>query len=332
MLLPNSKEEQSVRPLRFIAVVLLLITFSAVLSSADTAQDIEFSIRYQDKQIYVPGSDVLVKFTILNNRSTTYRFRIAENRMFNVEFDVRTLSNVPVEPAAHFTTERTSNQQLYYRDVALEPGEEFSFTENLSEYVQIISSGIFVVNARFYPDLVRGNDADMSGPFSSNGLSLTIRPGLAADERVAAQLDDRTGEILTRAALPPDEVVAYVITALQDGAWNRYFLYMDIEGLLQSDSARARSYARLSDPDRQVRLDAFADELRTSLVDPLISAIPTDFTMVRTTYDPDEATVLVDEEFRFPTYSETKRYTYFLRRRDRVWYIYDYAVTNLGTE
>ena len=174
------------RPLRLITVVLLFITFSAVLSGADSAQDIAFSIRYQDKQIYVPGSEVLVKFTILNNRSTTYRFRIAENRMFNVEFDVRTLSNVPVEPAAHFTTERTSNQQLYYRDVALEPGEEFSFTEDLSDYVHLRNSGIFVVSARFYPDLVGGGDTGDEAAFTSNSLSMTIRPDLTTDERVSA--------------------------------------------------------------------------------------------------------------------------------------------------
>jgi len=313
-----------VRPLRIIAVVLMMIITAAVV-----AQDVEVSIRYQDKQIYVPGSEILVKFTIKNERSTTYRFRVAENRMFNVDFDVRTLSNVPLEPAPHFTTERTSNQQLYYRDVTLEPGEEFAFVEKLSDYVRIPEPGIFVVTARFYPDLVGGED---DAPIGSNSLSMTVRPDLSQDQRVVAQLDDRTGDLLSRESLPPDEVVEYLITALQDGAWNRYFLYVDLEGLLQSDSARARSYARLADQDRPVRLDAFADELQTSLVDPQISAVPTTFQMVRTTYDPGEAAVIVDEEFRFPTYSETKRYTYFLRRRDRVWYIYDYAVTNLGTE
>lgn len=312
------------RPLRTITVVLFLIMAGAV-----AAQDIEVSIRYQDKQIYVPGSEILVKFTIQNERGTTYRFRMAENRMFNVEFDVRTLTNVPLEPAPHFTTERTSNQQLYYRDVSLEPGEEFAFVENLSDYVQITDPGIFVMTARFYPDLVAGGSATA---IASNTLSMTIRPDLTESERVLAHLDERTGELLTRESLPPDEVVDYTIRALQNGAWNRYFLYMDIEGLLQSDSARARSYARLADQDRQIRLDAFSDELQTSLVDPQISAVPTTFLMVRTTYDPGEATVIVDEEFRFPTYSETKRYIYFLRRRDSVWYIYDYAVTNLGTE
>ena len=79
------------RPLRIIAVVLMMIITAAVV-----AQDVEVSIRYQDKQIYVPGSEILVKFTIKNERGTTYRFRVAENRMFNVDFDVRTLSNVPL--------------------------------------------------------------------------------------------------------------------------------------------------------------------------------------------------------------------------------------------
>lgn len=324
------------RPIPVIAALVMLCVAGIVV-----AQDVTVVIRYQDKEIYVPGSDVLIRFTIRNDRADTYRFRVAENRMFNVDFVVRTLSNVPLAPAPHFTTERTSNQQLYYRDVVLEPGEEFSFVENLTDYVRIAEPGVYVVTGRFYPALVSTAPQQpaeaQAGPsdtpaINSNTLSLTVRPDLSADGRTAAAIDDRTGEILARESLPPDEIVAYVINALQAQAWNRYFLYIDLEGLLQSDAARARSYARLSDANRVARLEEFAAELRTALVDPQISAIPTNFRMVRTTYDPDEATVIMDEEFAFPTFSEIKRYTYFLRRRDRVWYIYDYAVTNLGSE
>jgi len=307
--------------------IVLIIALLAGCALAIGAQDLDVSIRYQDKAIYVPGDDIFIRFSIRNEQASTYRFRIAENRMFNVDFDVRTLANVPLEPAPHFTTERTSNQQLYYRDVVLEPGEEFSFTENLAQYVRITDPGVFVISARFHPELV-----GRSPSITSNALSLTVRPELTATEELAAVIDDRTGELLSREAMPPDEVVAYAISALQDGAWNRYFLYMDLEGLLQSDARRARAYSRMSDADRQASLKEFADQLQNALVNPEVSAVPTSFETVRTTYDPEEATVLVDEIFRFPTYAETKRYTYFLRRRDRVWYIYDYAVTNLGTE
>lgn len=308
---------------------IVIIAVLVFVAASIGAQDLDVSIRYHDKQIYVPGDDIFIRFTIRNEQPSTYRFRVAENRMFNVDFDVRNLSNVPLEPAPNFTMERTSNQQLYYRDVVLEPGEEFSFTENLSHYVEIPDPGVFVVNARFHPDLVGRTDQTAA---VSNSLSLTVRPDLTQTEELAAIVDDRTGELLSREALPPDEVVEYTVSALQDGAWNRYFLYVDLEGLLQSDARRARSYSRLSDEARQGRLEQFAEELQGALVDPDVSAVPTSFQTVRTTYDPDEATVLVDQVFQFPTYSETKRYTYFLRRRDLVWYIYDYAVTNLGTE
>ena len=310
---------------RTAVIVLLLI----VTSFAAAQQPVNVSIRYEDKVIYVPDSDVFVKFTVRNDGGATYRFKLAENRMFNLDFDVRTLANTELEPAPQFTTERTSNQQLYYRDVALEPGEEFSFVENLSDYVRIEDSGVYVVRAMFYPELV---GTVMPGVRTTNSLSLTVRPPMDQNAAVLAAIDDRTGEILERAALPPDAVVEYTVQGLQDGAWNRYFLYMDVEGLLLSNPNRARAFRQLSDEERRLRLERFETEVRSSLEDPQLSAIPTSIKMVRTTYDMEEATVIMDESFAFPTFTEIKRYTYFLRRRDRVWYIYDYAVTNLGSE
>jgi len=292
------------------------------------AQAASLTIAYEDKAIYVPGSEVLVKFTIRNDTGRTYRFKLAENRMFSVDLEVFTLTNQALPPARQFTTQRTSNQQLYYRDVALEPGEEFSFVEDLSDYVALERTGVFVVRAAFYPELVT------EGPElrASNTLSLTIQPDLRGNELVQARIDQATGAILERRALPPDEVVEYTIRALQDRAWNRYFLYIDLEGLLLSRADRARAYRRLSEPDQRARLELFAEQLQNRITDPQLSAVPSDYEMIRTTYDPVEGNVIMDLQFSNPTFVEVRRYTYFLRRRDSVWYIYDYAVTNLGTE
>jgi len=299
-----------------------------VVGSLAFAQSASLTIAYEDKAIYVPGSEVLVKFTIRNDTGRTYRFKLAENRMFSVDLEVFTLANQALPPAREFTTQRTSNQQLYYRDVALEPGEEFSFVEDLSRYVALERTGVFVVRATFYPELVTEGPELRAG----NTLSLTVQPDLRESEIVQARIDQATGAILERRALPPDEVVEYTIRALQDSAWNRYFLYIDVEGLLVSRADRARAYRRLSEPEQQERLELFVDQLQNQISDPQLSAIPSDYEMVRTTYDPAEATVIMDLQFSNPTFVETKRYTYFLRRRDSVWYIYDYAVTNLGTE
>ena len=306
----------------------LLIVLTSALSALAVAQPVDVRIAYEDKQIYVPNSDIFVKFTIRNDSGQTYRFKLAENRMFSADFDVRTLANQPLPPARQFTTERTSNQQLFYRDVSLEPGEEFSFVENLADYVELDEAGVFVVNARFYPDLVEGDAVLAAG----NSLSLTVQPDLRDEELIQARIDQETSAILERASIPPDDVVEYTIRALQDGAWNRYFLYMDLEGLLLSSPQRARAYRRMNEPSQRERLALFEDQVRNQLEAPELSAVPSDYEMVRTTYDPNEATVIMDLTFTYPTFTETKRYTYFLRRRDSVWYIYDYAVTNLGTE
>lgn len=307
---------------------IMAVTLMVLVAAISVAQQPSLSIQYENKQIYIPGSDVMVKFTVRNDSPETYRFKLAENRIFNVEFDVRSLSNVPLEPAAEFTVERTSNQQIYYRDVALQPEEEFSFTENLGDFIAIDDSGVFVVRAYFYPGLI-GNPGSA---VLSNALSLSIRPPLSESELTMADIDDRTGEILTRESLPPDQIVAYTIDGLQDGAWNRYFLYVDLEGLYRSNPNRERSLLRLSEEAQRRAIDQFRTTLTDALQEPELTAIPSSYELVRTSYDQQEATVIMDLRFRNPRFTEIKRYTYFLHKRDSVWYIYDYAVTNLGTE
>jgi hypothetical protein len=60
--------------------------------------------------------------------------------------------------------------------------------------------------------------------------------------------------------------------------------------------------------------------------------IPSDYTIERTTYTADEGTVTVLEKFRTASFTEQKRYTYYLRLRDGIWTITDYSVVNLGSE
>jgi hypothetical protein len=78
----------------------------------------------------------------------------------------------------------------------------------------------------------------------------------------------------------------------------------------------------------------YREELRNTVVDGDIATIPTEYTIERTTYSAEEGTVIVLEKFKVPTgnYTERKRFTYTLRRRDNIWTIVDYVVFNLGTE
>ncbi len=62
-----------------------------------------------------------------------------------------------------------------------------------------------------------------------------------------------------------------------------------------------------------------------------ISVIPTSFEVQKTSYDASQATVQVLERFQYPDYTDLKAYTYYLKKSDRYWIIYDYDVKNQGT-
>jgi len=137
---------------------------------------------------------------------------------------------------------------------------------------------------------------------------------------------------LRKVSLPPDEVVAYTLHARQKSQWDSFFLYLDVESLLKNDPARRRRYLQLSQEDQMRMLEDYKQQLMNEQVDGDIIVIPEEFEVIKTEYTPEEATVQVIERFQYPGYVERKRYTYYLKKRDNVWFIYDYSVRNLGTE
>ena len=74
-----------------------------------------------------------------------------------------------------------------------------------------------------------------------------------------------------------------------------------------------------------------SEELKNKRVDNDILLVPSSFEILKTSYTQNEATVVVDEEFIFPDYTEFKKYTFYLHRYGAVWTIYNYEVRNLGT-
>ena len=297
------------------------------------AAEVDVSIRYFDKRVYYAGGDmgaILVQITLSNRGASTYRFKLADERVFSIDFDVRTMSNLPLEQAETFTRKRNHDQPVFFREVAIQGGESISFTEDLRDYVRLDSSGSYVVQARLYPELYRSPSAT---PLASNRLSLALRPAPLSDAgSPPPALDVETGAVLVRQNLPPDQVIEYLLSARQKGQWEKFFLYLDLETMLARDGGRKRAWTAESEEGRQRMLDRYRADLRSAVVDGDIATIPIEYSVERTSYGANEGTVSVLEKFRFGTYVENKRYTYFLRRRDDVWTVYDYSVVNLGAE
>ena len=76
----------------------------------------------------------------------------------------------------------------------------------------------------------------------------------------------------------------------------------------------------------------FKEQLKEERIEQEILVIPTIFEVAKTTYTRFEGTVQVIEKFAYRDYTEIKRFTYYLRRMDKYWIIYNYQIQNLGTE
>lgn len=298
-----------------------------LMCAVGTLHALDVTIQFANRRIYVPGEPVEIRVTVSNPDPEPRRFRLADRRLFTVDFDVRTLTNTVLPRSAQFTMRRSADQAVFFRDVVLEPGEELSFVEDLTDYVNIPGAGTFVVTGRLYPELW---SRPSSVPLNSNRLTLTVRPSPDGIPEISSRIAADTQDILVREALSPDEVVRTTIEARMRADWNRFFLYMDLESILRRNPVRDRSFRLLSEEEQQREVEEFRQSLQADTLDEDISLTPTEFEIIETRFTRTNATVITEQRFAFPTFTEVKEYTYSLERRNDIWIIYDYFVENLG--
>jgi hypothetical protein len=310
-----------------ITAVLVLFAVSSPFWAASQDNQ-QFSIRFFDQRVYFLGDEIQVEAVITNTGTDTLRFKMADNRFFNMDFDVRTTRNVGLDHAKEFTIERNSDQPVFFREVSLEPGEKYGIVVDLTQFAAFTSPGQYVLQATFFPELFRGPDSSF---MKSNRLSLNVKPAAAnAGEKATMQAEN--GALLARQPLPPDEVVSGTVSARQKSQWERFFLYLDLESLMRKNPEKDRIFRNSTEAQQRQMVDQFRQQLRQTTIQQDISVIPSSFEIKKTTYDSSEGTVEVLEKFKYPDYTELKAYTYHLKKSDRFWIIHDYEIKNLGTE
>ncbi len=309
-------------------ILFCIFVLSSIFSFAQESQDIKFEIRFYDQKIYFLGDDIKVKITLTNTGSGTYNFKVADDKVFNIDFEVRTTKNIASPHAENFISQTTTDQYIFYRDISLEPDEEYSIVENLTDYIKLEKPGLYIVRCYFYPTLRRGN---MPSMLSSNKLTLNVRPPVNMPE-MRTVIEAETVKALKRESISPDKVVAYTINARQQasqtGEWERFFLYLDLEGLYMQYEPRKKEYMNSSEEQRRMLLARYREDLKKERVDQDILLIPTSTDIVETWYTGNEAQVKVDEYFDYPDFTDKRRYIYYLHKENQAWLIYKYAVVN----
>ncbi|QTQ15138.1 hypothetical protein HRQ91_05715 [Treponema parvum] len=292
------------------------------------------SIRFYDRTMYYPNeaktNPIYVHITIANRGPETLRFKLADNRLFSLSFRAFDVKNNQLPLSESLIVARTTSQTVFYRDIALEAGEEYSFVENVKDYLQIKEPAIYYLEMEFFPELYKPVSA---AKLLSNRLTMEIRPSPSASASIVLPIQDKTTSILKPESISPDQVVEQTITACQKALWDQFFLYMDLEELLKNSSRAAKTkYQSVSANERARMIENYKADLMQSRIDTNIVAVPSEFQIENTIYSPVEGSVSVIEWFQNTGFKEKKRYTYHLRRRDGIWQIYKYNVDNLGRE
>lgn len=323
------------RLLPFIAMSLLALYSIAFLSaSTDNTNfdNVAVSIKYYDRTIYYPNEQdtnpVFVHISIKNTGPDTLRFKLADDRMFSVDFNVYNVKNKRLEPTPQIIKKRTTDKSIYFREISIENGEEYSFVENLKDYINITEPSIYYVELKFFPELYKTQYLSLL----SNRLTLEVRPTPSAAAGSVLPVKEVTKEILQTEDISPDKVIEQTIIARQKSLWDQYFLYMDVESMYQRNAAQKRKYASVSAAERDRLLQEYKADLMQERIDSDIVAVPSSFEIEKTIYSKTQGQVTVTEWFQYPNFNEKKSYVYKIRRHEGIWQIYDYNVTNLGTE
>ena len=320
---------------KLLSIITIFSLFGQIQLFAQNKNDFSkasVSIKYHNRAIYYPGNSadnpINIHITIKNEGTETLRFKLADDRMFSLDFNAFTVKNTRLPNTENLIEKRTSNTTVYFREIALEQGEEYSFIENLKDYINIENPSVYYLEMSFYPELYKSKFISIN----SNRLTLEVRPSPSAVSSSYIPVSAQTAEILKPEALAPDKIVEQTIIARQKSLWDQYFLYMDVESMLKRNPNLKKKYITVSAEERERMIESFKADLMQSRIENDIIAVPEKFQIEKTTYTPTEGSVIVTEWFKYPNYSEKKSYTYKVRQREGIWTIYDYSVVNLGTE
>lgn len=324
---------------KILSIVLFVPFFLATLCFAEAKKEDnnekQISIRFYAKSVYYPGNEdsepIFVKVSITNSSAKAMRFKLADDRSFSIDFSLINTRNKDVLHNESWKRKRASNSQIYFREITLEQGETYSFVENIKNYVSLENAGVYVLKALFFPELKRLVD-NTEEHFVSNALTLEVKPSPQALSLGGLPVSEATGEMLKPQAIPPDQVINYMLIARQKSLWQQFFLYMDVDRMIAKDSARGRRFQAESEMGRLTMIEIYKRDLSRAHIDKDIAAIPVEFQIEHTAYTNTEAQVKVLEWFQYRNFREKKRFTYYLSSRDGIWMLYDYLVENLGTE
>jgi len=334
----KKKNYKIFKGLKLIRICLFLLFLTIPVFTGLANQDnIEVNIRFYNQKIYYLNTvdEIQVEIKIMNKSLEPFYFKVADEKIYNIDFIAHTQQGIEFNTADILEINRNNFNIVYFKELILNPGEEYGFIVNLSKYIELDKSGRFPVYVRFYPNLLTDSYSEY---LSSNSLQLYIWPSGSFPETEDMQ-EAGLDEIVQRIAMPPDQVVSKTIEALQQQNWPMFLLYLDIESFILDNENWNTRYLNATEENRMIMREIeYPNLLKEQFSldnqagDEQILYVPDRFVINRTTYNETIAEVEVMVYFEFRDYIELKRYTYYLEKKENFWMITRYKVVNAWNE
>ena len=276
---------------KLLSIISVLFVFGQSVAFAEEERTVDYSnasvaIKYYNRSVYYPGNadeaPVFVHVTIKNTGAETLRFKLADDRSFSMDFNAYTVKNTRLEQTENIIEKRTTNQTVYFRELALEQGEEYSFVENVKNFLKIEEPSVYYLELFFYPELYKSKYLTLK----SNRLTLEVRPSPSATSSNFVPVKNESVELLKPQDISPDKVVEQTIIARQKSLWDQYFLYMDVESLIQRNPSLKKKYITVSAEERTRMLQSFKGDLMQSRIENAIVAVQESLQIEKITYSP----------------------------------------------
>ena len=112
---------------KLLSIITIFSLFGQIQMFAQNKNDFSkasVSIKYHNRAIYYPGNSadnpINVHITIKNEGTETLRFKLADDRMFSLDFNAFTVKNTRLPNTETLIEKRTSNTTVYFSAVPVE--------------------------------------------------------------------------------------------------------------------------------------------------------------------------------------------------------------------
>lgn len=299
-------------------------------TTGEEQNQIEVSIKYHNKMIYYVDEPIIVEFQITNRGYDPFLFITSFNKIFTFDFDVLTTTNRKIEHSKEYIIQSTQFEPVLSDEITLKRDEVYGVRIDLSRWFDLRDPGDYVIRGVFYPNLKTGSVDDIK-LYSRNELYLTLNPPFSEEVKKKKEIEEI--KKLKAESLPPYDVVNYMLKALQERDFEKYFLFIKFEKFIMQFQNSSKKYMEARDIDKPAVIEEFKQYLmgknRLEAI-PFSETIPADYDILRTVVEKRDAVVTVIETFKYINLVEKKQYTYYLHLYGDKWLLESYSVVNIS--